>query len=238
MPNLGSSDTPVEGESFGLPAGAELTEDANGNLAIADSSGSIVLVRDETAGQWDLNNNSLTGINAIDASSINTTDVVSESVSTGDISIGESRVTATDASDLVQPDGTKIELLGQDYAVDEIANRITIEGTHSSTASSSGSSLTPNATSTITLSDRVKIRDVSIITDINIESRGVDIHDCSLASDGSTVTVSEDEASIMGNIGRGGASIVFESGTSKGVAVGNRDFSITDNGNNEVFSNS
>ena len=71
MSNLGDSNTPVEGESFGLPAGAELTEDADGNLAIADSSGSIVLVRDETAGQWDLNNNSLTGINAINASSAN-----------------------------------------------------------------------------------------------------------------------------------------------------------------------
>lgn len=67
MSNLGDSKTPIEGESFGLPAGAELTEDANGNLAIADSSGSIVLVRDETAGAWDLNNNSLTNIDAIDA---------------------------------------------------------------------------------------------------------------------------------------------------------------------------
>ena len=66
-----------------MPAGAELTEDANGNLAIADSSGSIVLVRDETAGQWDLNNNSLTGINAINASSANV-----ESLDTGQAVIG------------------------------------------------------------------------------------------------------------------------------------------------------
>ena len=70
MSNLGDSNTPIEGESFGLPAGAELTEDGDGNLAIADSSGSIVLVRDETTGQWDLNNNSLTGINEINAESV------------------------------------------------------------------------------------------------------------------------------------------------------------------------
>ena len=71
MVNLGSSNTPVEGESFGLPAGAELTEDADGNLAIADSSGSIVLVRDETTGEWRFENTDVTGINAIDASSAN-----------------------------------------------------------------------------------------------------------------------------------------------------------------------
>ena len=78
MPNLGSSDTPVEGQSFGLPAGAELTEDANGNLAIADSGGNIVLVRDETTGEWQFENTDLTGINAIDASSINTESLSTE----------------------------------------------------------------------------------------------------------------------------------------------------------------
>ena len=71
MVNLGSSNTPVEGASFGLPTGAELTEDADGNLAIADSSGSIVLVRDETTGEWQFENTDLTGINAINTSSAN-----------------------------------------------------------------------------------------------------------------------------------------------------------------------
>ena len=68
MPNLGSSDTPVEGQSFGLPAGAELGED-NGELVIKDSSGTIILRRNETASEWQFEGTDLTGINSIDASS-------------------------------------------------------------------------------------------------------------------------------------------------------------------------
>jgi len=68
MPNLGSSDTPVEGQSFGLPAGAELGED-NGELVIKDSSGTIILRRNETASEWQFEGTDLSGINAIDASS-------------------------------------------------------------------------------------------------------------------------------------------------------------------------
>jgi len=68
MPNLGSSDTPVEGQSFGLPAGAELGED-NGDVVIKDSSGTIILRRNETASEWQFEETSLSGINSIDASS-------------------------------------------------------------------------------------------------------------------------------------------------------------------------
>jgi len=68
MPNLGSSDTPVEGQSFGLPAGAELGED-NGELVIKDSSGTIILRRNETASEWQFEGTDLSGINAIDVGS-------------------------------------------------------------------------------------------------------------------------------------------------------------------------
>jgi len=68
MPNLGSSNTPVEGQSFGLPAGAELGED-NGDVVIKDSTGTIILRRNETASEWQFEGTDLTGINSIDASS-------------------------------------------------------------------------------------------------------------------------------------------------------------------------
>ena len=123
MSNLGDSNTPVEGESFGLPAGAELTEDADGNLAIADSSGSIVLVRDETAGAWDFQTNdlenvggidatgltsdldvagnSLTGINAINASSANVEDARVENTSCM-IGLGSNQTIQNDTFTIVE----------------------------------------------------------------------------------------------------------------------------------------
>jgi len=41
----------------------------NNDLELQDINGNVIAVWDETAGQWDLNNNSLTNINAINASS-------------------------------------------------------------------------------------------------------------------------------------------------------------------------
>jgi len=107
MPNLGSSDTPIEGQSFGLPAGAGLGED-NGELVIKDSSGTIILRRNETASEWQFEGTDLSDINAIDASSatlgsvntedanIKTTDVIIDSLAS------ESAVTT--AGNWVSPD--------------------------------------------------------------------------------------------------------------------------------------
>jgi len=45
-----------------------INENSN-DLELRDINGNVIAVWDETAGQWDLNNKSLTNINAIDASS-------------------------------------------------------------------------------------------------------------------------------------------------------------------------
>ena len=52
MANLGSDDTPITGESFGLPSGWSLTENAAGEVVIEDNGGNVVFRRDETAGEW------------------------------------------------------------------------------------------------------------------------------------------------------------------------------------------
>ena len=52
MANLGSDDTPIAGESFGLPSGWALTENAAGEVVIEDSGANVVFRRDETAGEW------------------------------------------------------------------------------------------------------------------------------------------------------------------------------------------
>lgn len=69
MSNLGSDDTPVVGESFSLPAGAQLDEDS-GDLVVKDSGGTIVLRRNESAGEWQFEGTDLTGINSADANSV------------------------------------------------------------------------------------------------------------------------------------------------------------------------
>ena len=59
-----------------------INENSN-DLELQDINGNVIAKWDETAGQWDLNNNSLTGINAIDASSANV-----GSVDVGELDIG------------------------------------------------------------------------------------------------------------------------------------------------------
>ena len=52
MANLGSDDTPIVGESFGLPSGWSITENADGEVVIEDSGANVVFRRDETVGEW------------------------------------------------------------------------------------------------------------------------------------------------------------------------------------------
>ena len=52
MANLGSIDTPIAGESFGLPSGWALVENGDGEIVIEDSGRNVVFRRDETAGKW------------------------------------------------------------------------------------------------------------------------------------------------------------------------------------------
>jgi len=60
-----------------------INENSN-DLELQDINGNVIAKWDETAGQWDLNNNSLSGINAIDASSATLDDSVT--VTTGEAS--------------------------------------------------------------------------------------------------------------------------------------------------------
>ena len=229
MSNLGDSNTPVEGESFGLPAGAELTEDANGNLAIADSSGSIVLVRDETAEQWDLNNDSLTGINAIDAGSANV----------GQIDIATTTI-------IVSSDGWQ-SVSGSDPD-DRLSNALD--------AASTGDKIhLENATYTTnqTISDRVLVTGTGhteLDADWTIDNRAHLTH-FRVSVDNPEITIASDNA-IISNLMRFGvanitinennallyainnADVTFEDGTSGGLVDTSIDTSVTDNGNNTV----
>lgn len=52
MSNLGSSTTPISGESFDLPSGWSIEENGSNEVVITDSGGNTIGRRDETNGEW------------------------------------------------------------------------------------------------------------------------------------------------------------------------------------------
>jgi 3D (Asp-Asp-Asp) domain-containing protein len=52
MSNLGSSTTPISGESFDLPSGWSIEENGSNEVVITDSGGNTIGRRYETNGQW------------------------------------------------------------------------------------------------------------------------------------------------------------------------------------------
>ena len=75
MANLGSDDTPIAGESFGLPSGWSITENAAGEVVIQDSGANVVFRRDETAGEW--------VTDSIDAESVSVEETKTDSLDVG-----------------------------------------------------------------------------------------------------------------------------------------------------------
>ena len=84
MANLGSDNTPIEGESFGLPSGYSFDEE-NGDLVIRDTDGTVAMRRAD--GTWELesdlalNENDISGVGAFDSESVNTNSIAIERLS-------------------------------------------------------------------------------------------------------------------------------------------------------------
>ena len=82
----------------------------------------------------------------------------------------------------------------------------------------------------LTMDIRCELWNISPDTNIVAEGSYSTIHNC----DDGTIVV---DANFVGVYNCGGVDITFESGTSGGCAVGNRDASITDNGDNNILGN-
>jgi len=66
-----------------------INENSN-DLELQDINGNVIAVWDETAGEWDLNNNSLTNINAIDADAVAADDLtITSSLSAVELGVSD-----------------------------------------------------------------------------------------------------------------------------------------------------
>ena len=118
MANLGSTDTPIAGESFGLPSGWALTENAAGEVVIEDSGGNVVFRRDETAGEW--------VTDSIDAESVDVEERETENVA-AELSLGvQQTVTGGDRTQ-VELDTVEKNHISDAVTLDTSNNKIVID---------------------------------------------------------------------------------------------------------------
>ena len=112
MANLGSENTPIEGESFGLPSGYAVDEE-NGDLVIRDTDGTVAMRRAD--GTWELesalalNENDISGVGAFDSDSVTTESA--EFTGDGRNQLGPSDFEEINGIQFVETDNDLVDLL-------------------------------------------------------------------------------------------------------------------------------
>jgi len=188
-----------------------INENSN-DLELQDINGNVIAVWDETEGQWDLNNNSLTNINAIDASSatlgsLNTKVIADEWHYAGDYD-GADVDTRLDNALSAASNGETIHLEPSAYTSDRtISKRLTLVGQN---GSADGTIIDADWTL-----DGIDMR----LSRARVETTGL----LTFASDfGSlsdlfiTGSVSITADDVTGSLLTGNGSIAFETGTENG----------------------
>ena len=235
MANLGSENTPIEGESFGLPSGYSFDEE-NGDLVIRDTDGTVAMRRAD--GTWELESdlalseNDISGVGAFDSESVNTDGAVIDGTffaSTFDGEDADSRL-ADAVSNLSSGDG-KLILEQHEYQSDitlQERNRYAGQwGRHNSGC---------RFNSEVTTGTNVYIEYVGIDNDGEIIVDGPDnmLSNIVMRADGD-ITVQDDRCVISSVTGFGGT-ITFESDTENGeIGVVSENTTVTDNGNNSIL---
>ena len=99
MANLGSENTPIEGESFGLPSGYSFDEEG-GDLVIRDTDGTVVMRRADGAA-WQLEGSDISGVGAFDSESVNTEEA---DIKERDLTLGQNTSTNRDSTTVLGGD--------------------------------------------------------------------------------------------------------------------------------------
>ena len=230
MANLGDNNTPVEGESFGLPSGYSFDEE-NGDLVIRDTDGTVAMRRADGAA-WQLEGSDISAVGAFDSESVNTEQASIENgpvlrSSNGwdwgfDGADSDSRL---DNAISAASSGDTIYLeVGAEYAQNRtISKRLDIVG-------SSPDSFVTEISGQWTLNERVRLINCTIRDDCFMNELFCRIHGSTIEV-GSTVTISESRCFVTDT--RTGE-VVFEEGTSQGLVDSCVDMIVTDNGDNTV----
>ena len=229
MANLGSDNTPIEGESFGLPSGFSIDEDG-GNLAIRDTNGNVVAKWDEGNTQWDFANNTLNNVDAVNSNSVNTEQIGNErhyaGAYDGDSTTDRLNNAISDANA-----GDVIFLESESYNSITVSKRIHIVGTGGYPGGEA--SILTSSGETWTFNDRVYLSGFNSAagTEIQLNENRSAVVGCGLSTTGD-VTISADECRVIDCYG---ANVTFESGASGGLvdACVNTGFTDNDGGNTQ-----
>ena len=125
MANLGSDNTPIEGESFGLPSGYAVDEE-NGDLVIRDTDGTVVMRRADGAA-WQLEGSDISGVGAFDSESVNTERATSNNITLTKNNIGD--VTRHTGRDVPMGDTFEdVEIFSSVEPVDVVGGHINGDG--------------------------------------------------------------------------------------------------------------
>ena len=216
-----------------------INENSN-NLELQDINGNVIAKWDETAGQWDLNNNSLTGINTIDASSANVGDL-----DTGyghQVRDGES---IQDTIDRAEADGVSLVKVPSGIYEEEITVGRGMRVTGTAPDQQNGVRIRGNSdtNATVTITDlRSTITHLSVQNEgsgdaVNLNGSESVVAFCGFATSGDHLRVASDNNRIVGNqfFGR---DLIFEDGADNNVYVGNTDIgTVDDSGSGNTESN-
>ena len=239
MANLGSDNTPIEGESFGLPSGYSFDEEG-GDLVIRDTDGTVAMRRAD--GTWELesdlalNENDISGVGAFDSDSVNTDDLYTElGFAIGDAYYWTGHFDGASPDDRLAtalseiPANSTLHLEKAEYTSKTISKRLRIVGPFGYSDRSSGALIADGEVWTI--DERCIMDGISMRSDVEVilnDFGSVVKNGRCLDSD---ITVNANGAKITDLLE---GTVTFASGTEDGLVDSCSRTTVTDDGTNTV----
>ena len=239
MANLGSENTPIEGESFGLPSGYSFDEE-NGDLVIRDTDGTVVMRRADGAA-WQLEGSDISGVGAFDSESVSTEQADSKVIngvvhypdSKGDFSNLQDAVDFAATNGHLRVSVNESDSSGLTIPDDSDYQGLVIEGNGLQDFAPEIADVSVNARS-------IEFRNIYFGTNnqtnpfvVPSDGSGALLRVINCWADNQTLKFEDGDRHGIFHCDR--VDVVFESGARNSVALGNTDSTFTDNdGSNQI----